>query len=136
MCDELRQSFAFLPRRSKPGIWISKPIESRVEKFIRGRSLRTGALPVKGPAKNQLCRTIFFSSHSPEPMFNKRRLPDPSPGNDCNDVDVLLCPRPIQKCDILLSTKNIASCNGQSGYGNLLRCRSFSNTRSGGWPFQ
>ena len=25
MCDELRQSFALLPRRSEPWIWIAKP---------------------------------------------------------------------------------------------------------------
>ena len=41
-----------------------------------------------------------------------------------------------RKSDILLSTKNIASGNGQSGYGNLLRSKScwlppISNTRSG-----
>src|ERR1700738_660137 len=78
----------------------------------------------------------MFSSHPSEPMVDDRRLSDPSPGNDCNDVDILVCPCTIQKSDILLSTKNIASGNGQSGYGNLLRCKSCwrlasSDTRSG-----
>ena len=46
----------------------------------------------------------------------------------------------IQESDILLSTKNIASGNGQSGYGNFLRCRSCwrlasSDTRSRGGVF-
>src|SRR5271166_4551085 len=66
----------------------------------------------------------MFSSHASEPMVDERRLSDPSPSNDCNDVDILVCPCTIQKSEILLSTKNISSCNGQSGYGNLLRCKS------------
>src|SRR4029077_4534447 len=42
----------------------------------------------------------------------------------------------IQKSDIFLSTKHIGSCNGQPGYGNLLRFKSCwrlasSDTRSG-----
>src|SRR6202030_4403370 len=78
----------------------------------------------------------MFSSHPSEPMVDERRLSDPSPCNNCNDVDILVCPCTIQKSDILLSTKNITSCNGQSGYGNLLRCKSCwrlasSDTRSG-----
>src|SRR3984893_16494408 len=136
MRDELRQSFALLPRRSDPRIWITKPSKSGINKFICGRRASTGALSVEGPAKNKLSRTIMFSSHPSEPMVNERGLSDPSPGNDCNDVDILVCPCTIQKSDILLSTKNIASCNGQSGYGNLLRCKSCwpiasSDTRSG-----
>src|SRR5262249_9748304 len=71
MCDELRQSFALLPRRSKPWIWISKPVESRIKKFIRRRSVPTAALSVEGPTKNQLCRTIMVSSHPSEPMVNE-----------------------------------------------------------------
>ena len=68
---------------------------------------------------------IMFSSHSSKPMVDQSRLPDAGPGNDCHDVDILVCPCAIQKSDILLSPKNIASGNGQSGYGNLLRrkCR-------------
>src|SRR4029077_20495443 len=66
----------------------------------------------------------MFSSHVSEPMVNQRGFSDTGPGDDCHDVDILVCPRTIQKSDILLSTKNIASCNGQSGYGNLLRCKS------------
>src|SRR5215468_11166771 len=36
MRDELRESLALLPRRSNPWIWISKPTEGHVKKFIRG----------------------------------------------------------------------------------------------------
>src|SRR6516162_7002415 len=57
-------------------------------------------------------------------MVNKRGLPDPSPGNNCNDVDILVCPCTIPESNILLSTKNIASCNRQPGYRNLLRRKS------------
>src|SRR6516162_4589403 len=136
MRDELRQSLAFLPSRSVSWIAISKPSESRIKKFIRGRSLPTAALSVEGPAKNKLCRTIMVSSHPSEPMVDQRRLSNTGPRHDCNDVDVLLCPSIIQKGDVLLSTKNIASCSGQSGYGNLLRCTSCwrlasSNARRG-----
>jgi len=136
MRDELRQSFALLPGRSELWIWIAKPSKSSVKKFICGRSVTSGALSVKGPTKNKLCRTIMVSSHPSEPMVNQRGLSDPSPCNNCNDVDILVCPCTIQKSDILLSTKNITSCNGQSGYGNLLRCKSCwrlasSDTRSG-----
>src|SRR5208337_1335860 len=67
----------------------------------------------------------MVGSHSAEPMVNKRGLPDTGPGNDGNDIDIFVCPGTVQKSDILLSTKNIASCDRQSGYGNLLRCRSF-----------
>src|SRR5258707_10777821 len=78
----------------------------------------------------------MFSSHPSEPMVHERGFSDSSPGNDCNDVDIVVCPCTIQESDILLSTKNIASCNGQSGYGDLLRCKSSrrlasSDTRSG-----
>src|SRR4029077_18481072 len=120
MCDELGQSFALLPRRSDPWIWIAKPSESRIEKFICRRSVPAGALPIERPAKNQLRRTVFFRSHSSEPMVDERGFSDSGPGDDCNDVDVLVCPCPIQKTDFLFTTKNIASCNGQSGYGDLL----------------
>src|SRR5215470_1184443 len=54
----------------------------------------------------------LVSSHPSEPMVDQRRLPNTGPRHDCNDVDVLLCPSIIQKGDVLLSTKNIASCNG------------------------
>src|SRR5467141_44730 len=66
----------------------------------------------------------MFSSHVSEPMVNQRGFSDTGPGDDCHDVDILVCPRTIQKSDILLSTKNITSGNGQPGYGNLLRCKS------------
>src|SRR6266478_5849092 len=112
MRDELCQSFALLPRSSEPWIWISKPSESRVKKFICGRSLPTAALSVEGPTKNKLCRTIMVSSHPSEPMVNERGLSDPSPGNNCNDVDILVCPCAIQKSEILRSTKDITSGNG------------------------
>src|SRR5258707_15575960 len=136
MRDELRQSFALLPRRSEPWIWISKPSESRIKKFVCRRSLPTAALSVEGPTKNKLCRTIMVSSHPSEPMVNKRRFSDPRPGYDRNDIYIAVCPCLIQERDILLSTKNITSCNRQSGDGNLLRCKSSwrlasSDTRRG-----
>src|SRR5258708_33227662 len=112
MRNELRQSLAFLPRRSEAWIWISKPVESRIKKFICRRNVPTAALSVEGPTKNKLCRTIMVSSHPSEPMVNERRLPDPRPGIDGHDVDILVCPCLIQKSEILLSTKNIASGNG------------------------
>src|SRR6476646_1076081 len=116
MCDELRQSFAFLPGGTEPWIWISKPGESRIKKFICGRSLPTAALSVEGPTKNKLCRTIMVNSHLSEPMVNERGLPDTDPGNDRNDIYLVICPCIIQESNILLSPKNIASCNRQSRY--------------------
>ena len=115
MRDELCQSFALLPRRSEPWIWISKPSERRVKKFICGRSAPTAALSVEGPTKNKLGRAIMVTSHPSEPMVNESGLPDTGPCNDRNDIYILVCPRIIQESDILLSTKNIASGNGQSG---------------------
>ena len=44
----------------------------------------------------------MVSSHPSEPMVDQCRLPDPSPGNDCDDVGLLVCPRTIQESDILL----------------------------------
>src|SRR5580692_8862526 len=104
MRDELRQSFALLPRRSDPWIWIAKPSESRIEKFICRRSVPAGALPIERPAKNQLRRTIMFSSHPSKPMVDQRRFSDPRPGNDCNDVGVLVCPCTIYKIYVLFAT--------------------------------
>src|SRR5271165_1684936 len=124
MCHEFRQSLSLLPARSEAWIWISKPSEHSVKKFICRRSVSATALSVKGPAKNQVRGAIMVSGHPSEPMVDQRGLSDPSPGNDCNDVDILVCPCTIQESDVLLSTKNIASRNRQSGYGNLLRCRS------------
>src|ERR1700719_1260821 len=114
MREKVRQSFARVPRRSDARIWITKPSESRIKKFIRGQSVTTAPLSIEGPTKNKLCRTIMFNSHPSEPMVYERRLPDPSPGNDCNDVDIVVCPCTIQENDILLSAKNIASCKGKS----------------------
>src|SRR5271167_2545220 len=116
MRDELRESLALLPRRAEPWIWISKPVESRIKKFICGRSVPTAALSVEGPTKNKLCRTIIVSSHPTEPMVNQRGLTDTGPRHQCNDIYLLICPCILQKSDILLSTKNIAPGNGQSGY--------------------
>jgi hypothetical protein len=45
-------------------------------------------------------------------MVDQRGLPDTGPGNDCNDIDMLVCPCIIEESDILLSPKNIASSNG------------------------
>src|ERR1700730_16183351 len=102
MRNELGQSFALLPRRSEPWIWITKPVESHINKFISRGSLPTAALSVEAPAENELCRTIAFSSHPSEPMVDKRGLPGPSPGNDRNDIYILVCPCTIQKSDIVL----------------------------------
>jgi hypothetical protein len=56
----------------------------------------------------------MFSSHPREPMVDERGLPDTGPGNDCNDVYLPVRPGSLQKSDILVSAKNITSCNGQS----------------------
>src|SRR6516162_10267193 len=116
MCHAFRESLTLLPRRSNPWIRISKPTKRSVDKFICRRGFPGGALSVERPAKNQFRRTIVFSCHPPQPMVDQRRLPNPSPGNDCNDIDILVLPCTIEKSDILLSTKNIASCNRQSRY--------------------
>src|SRR4029077_3976948 len=124
MSNQLRQSFALLPCCSQPWVWIAKPVKSGVKKLICGRSAATGALSVERPAKYELRRMILVGSHPSEPMVDQRGLPHTRPGNDCNDIYILICPCVIQESDILLSTKNIASCNGQSSHGNLLRCKS------------
>src|SRR6516162_2215349 len=115
MCDELRQPFAFLPRRSDPRVRVTKPNQSGLKKFVCGRRLSVGALPVKRPAKNELRKTIVFSRHSSEPMVDEGGLSDPSPGNDGNQIDMLVRPGSIQKSNVLVSTKNTASGNRQSG---------------------
>src|SRR5215469_273408 len=130
MRNQLRESLSLLPRRSQPWIGIAKPSESRIQKFICGRSLPTAALSVQGPAKDKLRRAIMFSSHLREPMVDQCGLSDPSPGNDRNDIDILVCPSTVQKSDILLPAKYIAAGNGQSGYGNLLRCKSYGRLAS------
>ena len=66
--------------------WISKPSERSFKKFIRGGSVPSAAVSIERPAENQLSTTIVLGSHAPEPMVNERGLPDPSPGNDRNDV--------------------------------------------------
>jgi hypothetical protein len=88
-----------------------------VKEVICGRSVSAAALFVKGPAKDEFRGTIMFSSHVSEPVVDERGLPDTRPGNDCNDIDILVCPCTIQKSDILLPTKNIASSNSQPDYG-------------------
>src|SRR5215831_1270896 len=104
MRDKLCQSFALLPGCSKPRVWVSKPTESCVKEFICRRSVPPCALSVEGPTENELRRTIVFSSHPLEPVVYQRRLSHPSPGNDCNDVYMLICPGIIQESKILLST--------------------------------
>src|ERR1700693_2026138 len=121
MDNELRPSFALLPVGSDSWIWITEPVKSRIKKLMGGRSFSAAALSIKGPTKDKLRRKILFSSHSPEPMVEERRLPQPHQGNNCNKVDMLVCPRTIQESDTLLSTKNVAARHGQSGNGNLLR---------------
>jgi hypothetical protein len=105
MRDELGQSLAFLPCCSESWIWITKPSESGVDKFVCRRSVPTSALSVEGPAKNKLCRTIFFSSHPSEPMVNERGLSDTSPGNDGNEVIPVrgvMSARSLPGCPVLL----------------------------------
>src|SRR5215468_4532156 len=111
-------------------------LTSSIKEFIGGRGAPTRTLSIEGPAKNQLRRTIAFSSHPSQPMVDERGLSDAGPGNDCNDIDVLVCPSTIQKSDILFSAKNIAPGNGQPGYGDLLWSQfcwrsARSDTRSG-----
>src|ERR1700747_3078623 len=83
---QLRQPLALFPGCSDAWIGIPKPSQSPLKKFIRGRRASAGALSVEGPAKNELRRTIMFSSHPSEPMVDERRLSDTSPGNDSRDV--------------------------------------------------
>src|SRR6476660_9283823 len=99
MCDELRQSFAFVPGGSEPWVWIAKPNESCVQEFICGRSVSASTLSIEGPAKNKLCRTIMVSSHPSEPMVDERRLSDPSPGNDRNHIHLSVFPCIVQESD-------------------------------------
>jgi hypothetical protein len=56
----------------------------------------------------------MISSHPREPIVDERGLSDPSLGSDGNDVYMRICPDVIQKSDVLLSTENIASGDGQS----------------------
>src|ERR1700693_954169 len=123
MRNELRHSLALFPCRTQSRVSIAKPYQGRVQKFIGRGSIPTGALPVERPAKNELCGTIVFSSHTPEPMVDQRGLPASSPDNDGNDVDMLNCPGVIQASNILLSTEQIGSRNRQSCYRDFLRPR-------------
>jgi hypothetical protein len=45
-------------------------------------------------------------------MVDQCGLPDSTPGNDCNHIDVLVCPCSIEESNILLSTKNTAPVMG------------------------
>jgi hypothetical protein len=104
-----------------------------VQEYIGGSKLQTAFAARKKPPrwclggkrtrKNLLRRTIMFSSQPSEPMVDESRLSDPSPSDDRNDIYPTICPCVIQGSDILLSTKNIASGNGNL-HGNLLRCES------------
>ena len=116
MKSECRPSSEQGSAQQHPWIWVLKPSESSVKKFICGRSLPACALSVEGPAKNELHRTIFFSSHPPQPTVDKGGLPDTSPSDDANGVHMLVRQRCIQESDILLSPKNIAAGDGPSRY--------------------
>src|SRR5215471_1097670 len=116
---ELGESLALLPGSPKPRVRVSEPGQSRVKKFICGRSAPAGALSVEGPAKNQLRRTVMLGSHQPEPVVNQRGLSNPGPGNDCYDVDILVCPGSIQESNVFFPPKNIARCDGQFCHRNL-----------------
>ena len=102
MPNELRQSFALLPCCSKPWIWIAKPVKSGIKKFIGRRSVSTGPLSVERPAKYELRRTILFSSHPSEPMVDQRRFSDSAPGNNGDNIDLLVCPCIVQESDVLV----------------------------------
>src|SRR6516165_10452197 len=105
MRDELRQSFALLPCRADPGIWIAKPSQSGIKKFIGRRSVAAGALSVERPAKDELRRTIVFRSHSSEPVVDQRRFPNSAPGNKGDDVlpvRGVMSARSLPGCRVLL----------------------------------
>src|SRR5215472_3702761 len=112
MPNELCESLALLPCCSEAWIWIAKPSQSGIKKFIGRRSVAAGALSIERPAKYELRRTIVFSSNSSQPMVDQCRFSDSAPGNNCNNIDLLVGPGIVQKSDILLSTKEIASSNG------------------------
>src|ERR1700747_1569460 len=113
---QLSQSLALLPSRSDSWIWISKPSKSCVKKFIGRRSASSCPLPVERPPKDELCGSIAFGGHPSKPMVYQRRFSDAGPSNDCDDVDILVCPCCIQEDNIFLPTKDVPSGNGQSGY--------------------
>src|SRR6516165_4256413 len=97
MPNELRQSLSLLPRSPETWIWIAKPSQSGIKKFICRRSVAAGALSVERPAKYELRRTIVFSSHSSEPMVDERRFSDSAPGNNCNNIDLPVGPCIVQE---------------------------------------
>src|SRR5690242_14056604 len=103
---QLSQSLALLPRCSDSWIWIAKPTESCVKKFIGARSVSARPLPVERPAKDELRRSITFSGHPSEPMVDQRGLSDTSPSNDCDYIDILVCPCCIQQGNIFIPTKD------------------------------
>src|ERR1700757_501484 len=119
--DEFRQPFALLPGSSHPWIWIPKPSESSVDKFVCGRRLAARALSVEGPAKNELRRPILFSSYPPQPTVDERGFPDTSPCDDANDVHTRVRRRSIQEREILFAPKNIAPGYRQSRDRDSLR---------------
>src|ERR1700719_4444401 len=106
MCDELRQSFALFPRRSEPWIWISKPAESRIKKFVCRRGVPTGALAVKGPAENKLGRAGTRVRYRSEPMVDEGGLADPSPGHDGYHIYLWIRPGRIKESEVLSSTEH------------------------------
>jgi hypothetical protein len=87
-------------------------VKSGIKKFIGRRRVSTGALSVERPAKNELRGTVAFSSHSSEPMVDQRRFSDSAPGNNCDNIDLLIWPCIVQESDVLFTTKNIASGDG------------------------
>ena len=85
-----------------------------------GVDMNDEELALSRSTEYELRGTIVFSSHSSEPMVDQRRFSDSAPGNNCNNIDPLVCPCTVQETNVLVTTKNIASCDGQSGYGNFL----------------
>jgi hypothetical protein len=70
------------------GSGIAKPSESGMQKFIPRRSAPARALPVEGPAKDQVCRAVLVGGQAPQPMVNQHRLANTGPGHDANHVDL------------------------------------------------
>ena len=115
MPNELRQSFALFPRRSGVSNRISKPSEGSVKKFVCGRSVLRRCLVCRMTSQKRALLNDTFQQPFVGANDWLHMIDDTGPGNDRHDIYLRVCPGVIQKSDILLSTKQIASCNRQSG---------------------
>jgi hypothetical protein len=79
--------------------------EERHREIHRQTKCRRWCPVCRKTAKYELRGTIVFSSHSSEPMVDQRRFSDSAPGNNCNNIDLLVRPCIVQESDILLSAK-------------------------------